>query len=265
MPIVRTESATSGLAWYQFTGEPLSCGVGFRHAMVTRLGGISTGACAGLNLGSTVGDAPEAVAENHRRLFDALDIDPARVVSPHQVHGNHVACVGPDDCGHVIPGTDGLITASADVVLLLRFADCLPVLFYDPVHHVTALSHAGWRGTAAGVVPATVREMTGAFGTRTDDLWAGVGPGIDAANYEVGDEVIAAVQATLPTGADVAAKRNGRWHLDLPGAVAAQLRDLGIGHIELSGLSTAARTDEWYSHRAEEGQTGRFGALVMLS
>jgi len=264
MPVSRIDSDTSGLAWYAFTGEPLSCHRGFTHAIVTRLGGVSLAPFDGLNLGGTVGDEPSAVKENHRLLCQALDIAPEQIVSPHQVHGNRVACVSTGDGGSTIPETDALITASPHVALLLRFADCVPVLFYDRVHHVTALSHAGWRGVAAGVVPATVGEMTRQFGTRAHDLWAGVGPAIDVTHYEVGEEVVTAVESTLSHESAVSECRGGRWYLDLPGAVAAQLRDLEVGQIELSKLSTAARTDEWYSHRAEKGKTGRFGVLVML-
>jgi len=196
MPVERIEHTTTGLAWYQFTGEPLPCGERFVHAMVTRLGGVSQGAYADLNLGGTVGDVPVAVQENHRRLFHALDLSEDQVISPHQVHRNNVARVGSQDGGNVIPATDALITSTPGVVLLLRFADCVPVLFYDPVHHVAALAHAGWRGVAGGVVPATVTALTQQFGTRPRDLWAGVGPAIGLQCYEVGEDVVKAVQRT---------------------------------------------------------------------
>ena len=264
MPVERIEHTATGLAWYQFTGEPLPSDERFAHAMVTRLGGVSRDAYAGLNLGGTVGDAPVAVQENHRRLFQAFDVNEDQVVSPHQVHGNSVACVEPRDGGNVIPETDALITSTPGVALLLRFADCVPVLFYDPVHHVAALAHAGWRGVAGEVVLATVAALKQQFGTRPRDLWAGVGPAIGPQRYEVGEDVVRAVQRTLPPGIQVAEKQDQRWHLDLPWAVRAQLQALGVGHVDLSGLHTAGHTDEWYSHRAEKGKTGRFGVLVML-
>jgi len=264
MPVERIEHTATGLAWYQFSGEPLPSGERFVHAMVTRLGGASQGAYAGLNLGGTVGDIPAAVQENHRRLFQALDISEDQVVSPYQIHGDNVACVGSRDGGNVIPETDALITSTPGVALLLRFADCVPVLFYDPAHHVAALAHAGWRGVASEVIPATVTALTQQFGTRPRDLWAGVGPAIGLQRYEVGEDVVKAVQRTLPPGVLVAEKQDQRWHLDLPGAVGAQLQALDVGHVDLSGLHTAGHTDEWYSHRTEKGKTGRFGVLVML-
>ena len=251
----------NGLVWYTFDNEGAN---GFRHALVTRLGGVSRGPYASLNLGHTVGDEPAAVEENHRRLFAALELRAEQIVSPHQVHGARVARVGASERGTIVRGYDALITDERGVVLMMRFADCTPVLFYDAAHHAVGLAHAGWRGTAAGVIEATVRAMETAFGSDPAELWAGLGPAIGVEHYAVGPEVVEAVAATLPAGREVAFRREGQWYLDLPGAVRAQLEALGVGRIEPSGFSTAARTDEWYSHRAERGRTGRFGVLVWL-
>ena len=250
----------NNLVWYAFTGP----GSAFKHACFTRLGGASKGQWASLNLGHTVGDDPGAVDENHRRLYEAFDISRAQVVSPHQVHGKDVVRVGARDGGTVVEATDALITDEAGVALLLRFADCTPVLFYDPVHRAAGLAHAGWRGVAAGVVPATVQAMVTAFGTRPADLWAGIGPAIGPQHYVVGSEVVEAIDATLPGGASAAVLRDGRWYANLSSALEIQLRAVGVRQVEQSELCTASRIDEWYSHRAEAGRTGRFGVLVML-
>jgi len=249
-----------GLVWYTFAGP----GFHFPHACFTRLGGVSTGQWSALNLGSTVGDDPRAVQENHRLIFDAFGITRAQVVSPYQVHGCNVVRVTARDGGSVVPATDALITDAPSVALLLRFADCTPVLFYDPVHRAVGLAHAGWRGVAAGVAAATVEAMGAAFGTRAEDVWAGIGPAIGPLHYSVGVEVVQAIQATLPEGASAAVWRDGRWYVDLAGAVAVQLRAVGVSQIVNSDLCTASRVDEWYSHRAENGRTGRFGVLAML-
>lgn len=256
----------NGLAWYTFDGP----GQSFCHALVTRHGGVSASPFAALNLGHTVGDADNAVAENHRRLFDAWGISAGQVVSPHQVHGRRVARVTTGDGGSVIPETDGLITNTPGLTLLLRFADCTPVLFYDSEHQAVGLAHAGWRGVACGVLPATVQAMSDAFGTRPSHLWAGIGPTIGPDHYEVGEEVVSAIRAAIPaTGAAqpttaVAARHDGRWFLDMPAAVAAQLAGLGVTQVEQAGMCTACCTDEWYSYRQEKGLTGRFGVLVRL-
>lgn len=258
MAVIRQR--VDGLTGYIFDGP----GIGLRHALITRLGGVSTGHATSLNLGSTVGDDPAAVQENLRRVCLAFDLRRDRLVSPHQVHGCHVVRVGAADGGQVIPAADALMTDEPGVALLLRFADCAPVLFHDPIRRVTALAHAGWRGAAAGVVPATVAALGATFGSRPGDLWAGIGPAIGPEQYAVGPEVVTAIAAACPPGAPIAAQRAGEWYLDLPGALAAQLRAAGVAQIALSHLCTASHTDEWYSHRAEQGKTGRFGVFVML-
>jgi len=250
----------NGLVWYAFAGP----GCDFVHGCITRLGGVSEGEWSALNLGSTVGDDPLAVEENHHRIFDAFGITRAQVVSPHQVHGRNVVRVGAEDGGTVILETDALITDAPGVALLLRFADCAPVLFYDPVRRAVGLAHAGWRGVAAGVAPETVQAMASAFGSRPGDVWAGIGPAIGPRHYNVGVEVVEAIQATLPAGVQAATRHDGRWVMDLPAALEAQLRAVGVTQVAQSGLCTASRVDEWFSHRAEAGHTGRFGVLVML-
>ncbi|NBD34999.1 MAG: peptidoglycan editing factor PgeF [Chloroflexi bacterium] len=250
----------NGLAWYELTGP----GLALQHAILTRLGGVSAPPFDSLNLGGGLGDDPAAVRENHRRVFAALDIAREQVVSPHQVHGKHVVRVTAAEGGSLIPETDALITDTPGLALMLRFADCTPVLFYDPVQHAAGLAHAGWRGTAAGVAPATVQRMAAEFGSRPADLWAGIGPAIGPAHYAVGSEVVTAIAQSLPTGAQVAERRDGQWYLDLPGAVALQLRSNGIERVARSGLCTFGHTEEWYSHRGEDGRTGRFGVVVML-
>ncbi len=250
----------NGLVWYTFP----ALNAGFGHAIFTRQGGVSGSPFSTLNLGGTVGDEPAAVSENHRRVLDALGLAREQVVSPHQVHGRRVVQVSSTDGGSIVSKADALTTNELDVVILMRFADCTPVLFYDPVQRAIALAHAGWRGMVAGVVPATVQAMAQAYETCPSDLWAGIGPAIGMRHYPVGEEVIDAVQEAMPEEAAVIARQAGQWYLDLPGAVAAQLREMGVGHIDTSGICTACHIDEWYSHRAEKGCTGRFGVLVWL-
>ncbi len=251
----------SGLIWYTFSAPDAE----FSHAIVTRQGGVSHPPFSTLNLGSTVGDESTAVSENHRRMLNVLGLAREQVVSPHQVHGRRVVRVGSADGGRVIPKADALMTNEPGVVILMRFADCTPVLFYDTTQRIVALAHAGWRGVVAGVIPATVQAMMEAFGTRPSDLWAGIGPAIGMHHYPVGEEVIDAVQRVISEKSEVTAQCVGQWYLDLPGAVTAQLREVGVGCVEASEICTACHTDEWYSHRAEKGCTGRFGVLVWLA
>ncbi len=252
-----------GVVLYRFDG--LSGADGLLHAVLTRIGGVSQGHCATLNLGHTVGDDPADVDENHAIALGALGLEPGQTVSPHQVHGARVGVVGLAHLGTIQPATDALVTNTPGVPLLMRFGDCASVLFFDSARRVIGMAHAGWRGVVAGSVSATVRTMMEWFGCAPADLWAGIGPTIGPCCYEVGPEVVEAVEAACPPGADVARDVDGNTHLDLPGAVRAQLRAAGVEQIEDSGLCTACRVGEFFSHRAEHGHTGRFGVVMELS
>ncbi len=253
----------NGLVYYCF--EALDEQQELFHGIFTRLGGVSPVPWATLNVGHTVGDDGEAVEENHRRICRTLDITRRDIVSGYQVHGTCVARVGGEDRGQVCPQTDILITDVPGVALMQRYADCLSVLLYDPVQHAIGLAHAGWRGTLAGVAQKAVRAMQAAFGSRPPDLIAGLGPGIGPCCYQVGPEVAEAAQAAISGWPSVLLRqRDGSWHLDLWEANRRQLVQAGVIRIEVSGLCTACRTDEFYSHRAERGRTGRFGVVAGL-
>jgi YfiH family protein len=247
--------------FYRFKGldeEP-----GLDHALFTRRGGVSRPPYDTLNVGHTVGDDLAAVRVNHQRALAALGWRQPDVASAHQVHGARVGVVGLADKGRVRPETDALVTVDADVVLMLRFADCVPVLFFDRRRRAVGLAHAGWRGVAVGVVLATVARLVETFGCRPADLWAGVGPSIGPCCYEVGQEVVQPISAAV-NGGDPFRQQDGRLHLDLWAAVQNQLEEAGVGQVEVAELCTACRTDEWFSHRAERGRTGRFGVVLGL-
>jgi polyphenol oxidase len=263
----RVTSPTPGPVWYRWRDSERGALDGFTHGMFTRKGGASRGAFAALNLGGTVGDDVAAVAENRRRVLSALGCPEDSWISPHQVHGNRVAVVGAADRGQVIAATDALVTNEPGAALLLRFADCVPVLFFDPRQRVAAVAHAGWRGVVAGVVPATVETMVSRFGTRVQNLWVGIGPAIGPDHYAVGTDVLHAVSGALPQGSSfrVGMRREERDYLDLAMAVEAQLAGLGVVGVNQAGICTACHTHEWFSHRAEAGVTGRFGVVAMLT
>lgn len=250
------------LAYYQFDRF---CEDGLVHGCFTRLGGVSQAPWQSLNTGHTVGDDLEHVRENHERICRALDIQRSDMVSPHQVHSATVRVVDERERGQVCEQTDALVTATPGVYLMLRFADCVPVLFYDPVRRVVGLAHAGWRGTVACIARATVRKMVDVFGCQPAEIRAGIGPSIGPCCYEVGDEVVDAVRDAFPDATQLLQlQESGRWHLDLWAANRYQLALEGLADVEVSGLCTACRTDEWFSHRAEQGRTGRLGAVIGL-
>jgi len=255
--------SSNGLAFYQFashSGRPEVL-----HAVFTRIGGSSQGCFSSLNVGQLVGDDPRAVRLNHERIFTALGISAGHVVTARQVHGGHVAIVDEDDHGSVVAATDGLLTKSRGTYLLMRFADCLPLMLYDPIHQAVALAHCGWRGLLAGVVQNAFRALHQTFGSEAVETLAALGPAIGPCCYEVGPDVIQGVRHLLGRADELLVQQpDGRVHFDLPGAVRAQLEQLGLHHIEDSGLCTACRRAEFFSHRAEGGNTGRFAALIGL-
>jgi YfiH family protein len=251
-----------GLATYQFETPTFRR---VRYAVYTRLGGVSLGHLASLNVGHSVGDEPARVEENHARIYAHLGLQPGQVVSGEQVHGPRLLAVGCEDGGKTLPATDALITDNADVALMLRFADCQPILLYDPRRRALGLVHAGWRGTAMGLPRRVVEAMRAAYGCRPSDLVAGLGPCIGPCCYQVGDDVVSAMGYALPNWAEVVVRTERGWWLDLSGANAQLLRQAGVGQIERPRLCTACRVDEFYSHRAESGRTGRFAVVALLT
>lgn len=236
------------------------------HGVTTRWGGYSQGVWRELNLGHTVGDAPQHVAHNHVLLFQHLGIRPQNVVTARQVHGNAVALVDASHGGQVIPGTDALVTNTPGIFLMLRYADCVPIFLYDPKAQAVALIHAGWKGTLGGVALRTVQTMVEALGCRPADLKAAIGPSIGPCCYEVGPEVVArflAVFGNYP-GLIARPRRDGGGYLNLWLVNAWQLRQAGLKQIETAFLCTACRTDLFFSHRGEGGNTGRLGAIIGL-
>lgn len=258
--MLRSESG--GIVTYHFESLALE---GFVHTVYTRLGGVSREPFNTLNVGRTVGDDEAAVAENHARVYAHLGLSAAQVTSPRQIHSNRVVAVSGAQAGSLIPDSDGLATATPGVGLLLRFADCQPILLYDPVRHALALVHAGWRGVAQGIARRAVETMVQAFGSRPSDLLAGLGPAIGPCHYVVGDKVAAAMGYVLPEWSQAMSPLGeDQWRLDLSAANAQQLAAEGVQQIEAANLCTACHRDEFYSHRADNGQTGRFAVAAYL-
>lgn len=256
-----------------------------RHADVaalvtTRHGGVSTGPFATLNLGAKTNDDPRNVRENRARVARLFGHDARQLVFARQVHGDAIAQVPRGFEGGVFDDVDALVIDAPQTPLVILTADCAAVFLYDPRHHAIGIAHAGWRGTVAGIAARAVQHMHEAFGTQPHNLIACIGPSIGPCCYEVGDEVISAVEAAMPdssgevlvepdmasAGSFRAAINADHKHFDLWRANEIMLVETGIPEqqIEVARLCTACRTDLFYSHRAEKGVTGRFGALMML-
>jgi YfiH family protein len=236
------------------------------QAIFTRRGGVSPHPWAGLNLGGTVGDDPERVRENRRRALHALNRDLDSVYDVWQVHGVEVAIAEsprPPEIPH--QKADAILTAKPGITLMMHFADCVPVFLHDPVRKVVGIAHAGWMGTVRGTLRAAVETMQTRFGSNPADIQAAIGPSIGPDHYRVGPDVIGQVRQAF--GADtpeLLAARDGSTYFDLWATNRLTLEQAGVRQIEVAGLCTACHTQDWFSHRAERGRTGRFGAIIAL-
>ena len=207
-------------------------------------------------------------ARGRQRLAEALGIAVDALVPTRQVHADEVVRVpGPRyGCWGGQRGADGLITATPGIFLLGFFADCVPILAYDPVRRAVGLVHAGWRGTLLGIAGRLVKEMVAAFCTRPQELVVGVGPSVGPCCYEVGAEVLDVLQR-LPGGDGLLRPgRPGHAYLDLWEANRQVLLHAGVPsvQIEVAGLCTACNVERFYSYRREGKLNGLFGAVVGL-
>jgi YfiH family protein len=235
------------------------------HGIVTRRGGASPAPWSSLNVGGTVGDEPDRVRDNRRRLVGAFDLELASVFDTWQIHSDAVVIADAPRGEAPLRQADAILSSTPGVTLMMRFADCVPLMLYDPTRRVIGMVHAGWLGTVRQIARAAIRAMTDRFGTDPGDVLVGIGPSIAVHHYPVGDEVVDALRSSLGPEAERHLQRvDGETRLDLWSANTWLLQQEGVRHIELAGLCTACDTDDWYSHRAEAGRTGRFGAVLAL-
>lgn len=243
------------------------------HGFSTRLGGVSEGCFAQMNLSFTRGDREEAVRENYRLLGEAMGFSPEDVVTSDQTHTTHVLAVGEKDRGNGITrprpyqDVDGLVTNVPGLMLATFYADCVPLFFVDPKNQAVGLSHSGWRGTAGRMGQATVRKMTEEYGSDPKELYAAIGPSICQDCYEVSEDVILEFQKTFPKeqwDALFYQKPNGRFQLNLWEANRQILLDAGIpfAQISMPNLCTCCNPDFLFSHRASQGKRGNLGAFL---
>ena len=245
----------------------------------TRLGGVSRGCFASMNLGFARGDSEENVMENYRSLCKNLGIVPERLVFTDQVHNTVVRRASAADCGKGMiyqrdySGVDGHITNEPNVPLLVFGADCVPIFLYDQAEHAIGAVHAGWKGTAGKIAAAAVRRMEESFGSRANNIVAVIGPSIGPECYEVGREVADVFcQAFYNTEKIVQKKQESadneseKYMLDLWEANRHVLMEAGVlsENIFISGLCTMCRQDLFFSHRATNGKRGSMAGFIML-
>jgi hypothetical protein len=225
----------------------------------TRPGGVSPPPFASLNLGLHTGDHPESVQENQRRLFESVNLPVNRLVIPVQVHGMRIVTVTQPDTRTL--QCDGLVTATPDLVLTIRAADCAAILLADPEAGVIGACHAGWRGAVQHIAEHTLLTMS-QLGARPDRMRAYISPCISVRHFEVGPEVADQFPPTV-------VKTKPHWprpHVDLKAYLTNQLHTAGIPihSIECDPACTYERTNLYFSYRAEAGKTGRMMGFICL-
>jgi YfiH family protein len=237
-----------------------------RHALFTRHGGVSPQPWGSLNVGGTVGDDLARVRENRLLSFQALDRAPESIFDVWQVHSADVVCArAPRPVDESYRQADIILTDKREVTLFMRFADCVPILVHDPRKGIIGVAHAGWMGTLRDVAITTINAMHKHYGSQPSDIVVGIGPSIGPDHYEIGADVILPVMQKFGDESELLLKsHNGKIHFNLWEANRLQLERAGVGQIEVCGICTACHTDDWFSHRAEKGRTGRFGALISL-
>ena len=244
------------------------------HFFTTRAGGVSSGIFASMNVSSTRGDAPENVQENFRRVAHALGTDPEHLVLSDQQHHTNIRRVTAQDGGKGIvrpkdySDVDGLITNETGIGLVTLFADCVPLMFVDPLHRAIGSAHSGWRGTVAKIGAAVLKRMHEEFGTDPADVYACIGPSICQDCYEVSDDVAEEFIRAFPAHQDalLTDKHNGHQQLNLWEACRITLLESGVAaeHISVTDICTCENADLLFSHRASRGRRGNFCGCIML-
>jgi len=244
---------------------------GFAHGFSLRAGGVSAAPFDALNLARGLGDDRVNVAGNHRRLGSDVGYDVERLFEISQVHGAVVRVIGAGDAPDRVRSeeADALVALGAQspraAVVGVRVADCLPLLLADVRTGAVAAVHCGWRGVAASIVDRTLDALFVA-GTHAGDVRAAIGPHIRACCFEVGDEVVSALEA-VAHGAVVAARRDdasGKPHVALAAIVRAQLAARGVGAAQCEELGGCTRCDaeRFYSYRRDGARSWRHLAVI---
>ncbi len=246
----------------------LSDQIAFPHGFSTRTGGVSTlEHLATLNFTVTTGDSEANVSENYRIFLSALGLAPESRISSHQIHSDRVRYVTEADRGVTFDDCDGFVTDRPGVSLVVKTADCVPILLADSKAGVIAAVHAGWRGTVAGIAQNALSEMV-KLGASLADIRVAIGPCIHDCCFEVQSDFVDAVTAARGTAFANAhvRRRGGAWYADLVGMNLALLTEAGIAanRIDVAADCTCCAPFLYHSHRATKGKRGTMAAVITI-
>jgi polyphenol oxidase len=251
----------------------------FNHQIIagftTKLGGHSEKPFDSLNLGLHVQDDSSCVCLNRKKVAELLSFPLSQWVCAEQVHGNHIVKVTNEHRGKGvfsysdgISGADGLFTTEKNILLVLCYADCVPIYFFAPKHHIIGAAHAGWRGTVKNICG----KMVGIWKTKEkvnpEDIYVAIGPAIESCCYIVDDKVIDQLREVLLENDELPFKvvSKGQYALDLKQANKQLLLQSGIPeqNIEISSYCTSCEKELFFSHRRDKGKTGRMISFIGL-
>ena len=246
-----------------------------RHFISTRKGGVSKPPFDSLNLGLNVGDDPDNVLKNRKRLATTIGIPLRSFTIGEQIHSGNVTIISEESRGkgsmnnkEAINATDAMVSSVTGICLVILVADCVPILFFDPVQRAIGVAHAGWKGTLQLIAQKTVMAMEKAFGSSPQDIIVGVGPSIGPCCYKVGPDVISQVETIFHTRKEfiLNESKSGEGYFDLWKANLTQLLHAGIKrkNIEMAMMCTCHNPDVFFSYRHQRGVTGRFCAGITL-
>ena len=246
---------------------------GFTNAFSTRLGGVSPMPDNALNLAGFNEDVAENIYENRRRFLKLFE-GAWTLTGCWQVHSADVRIVHNQQEAQQTPGVlgddkycDALVSNTPDILLMVKTADCVPVLIADSKTGAFAAVHAGWRGTSASVVLGAIKQLQSEYGARAEDLRAAIGPAANSCCYEVGREVIDRFKERFPgSGHLFTATRDGHARIDLQTANRDQLAGAGVRpeRIHIAPICTMDRNDLFFSYRREKSVHGRVGRLMSV-
>ena len=250
---------------------------GLQHGFSTRKGGVSKEHLASLNLSFSVEDAKENVLENFRRIGERFGKTPEDFVLSKQSHETKVLKVGTKDRGKGITkdrdyeGIDALITDEKGIILSCFSADCVPILFYDPVHKAVGACHSGWRGTKGKILQNVVEEMRKHFSSNPAEILIAIGPSICKEQYVVSEDLALSFLEDYPDlGEDTASPiqriSKDKFQLDLWDLNRRIALNCGIKeeNISISGYCTMENPELFFSHRYSQGKRGLQGAFICL-
>lgn len=232
------------------------------HFVTTKEGWVSG------NKPRFTGDSEAIYSGFRKELAVSCELDAGQFVFPRQTHSDRIVVVTSENFTNTIDDTDALITNETGIFICVQTADCVPILLFDPVKKVVAAIHAGWKGTISKIAKKTVQQMTEKFGCNPADIVAGIGPSIHIHAYEVGPEVVEAVEASFSNSPALLkpSMNEGRAYFDLWEANQTVLLESGIQeeNIELMGLCSFEQADLFYSARRDGTDTGRMVSGIRL-